>query len=73
MATAKGLTVEVGNSITISVQNIWVKGTVHSVEHYDDNGWYIELVDANVPGGYSYWKQIQDGGEIVEVNGTKVK
>jgi len=29
-------------------------------------------VEANVPGGHSYWKQYLDGGQVIEVNGESV-
>jgi len=45
-----------------------VNGEVLSAEHNGKNGWYIELENANVPGGYSYYKQIYDGGDVVGVS-----
>jgi len=66
--------IEVGDSIVVVAQGYRVKGTVISVSRWgDDMGWYIEMDNANVPGGYSYWKQYYDGGYIVEHNGKEVK
>lgn len=59
-----------GTPVVIKAQGLTVRGEVISAEHYGSgDGWYIELGNANVPGGYSYWKQGQDGGELVEVDG----
>lgn len=59
--------IEKGDQITIDAQGIVVRGIVYSAQHYPDDGWYIEIEQANVPGGFSYWKQKQDGGRIVDV------
>lgn len=60
-----------GDRIAIQSQGRLVIGFVESAYDYgQDGGWYIELVRANVPGGYSYWKQDHDGGNIVQVNGV---
>ncbi len=73
MATNGKVTVNVGDSITIEAKGIRVTGKVYSVDFWGGNdGWYIELVNANVPGGYSYWKQGFDGGSIVELNGKSL-
>jgi len=56
-----------GDDVTIKAQGITVKGDVLSAEYYEDGGWYIELINANVPGGYSYYKQKYDGGNVVNV------
>lgn len=53
-----------GDTVTVNAQGIRVTGTVHSADNYGDTGWYIELTGADVPGGYSYWKQRDDGGFI---------
>jgi hypothetical protein len=46
---------------------------VYSADHNGErDGWYIELKNANVTGGYSYWKQGYDGGRILSINGKKV-
>ena len=58
--------IEKGDKVTIQVQGIEVTGEVYSANHYGKDGWYIELTNANVSGGYSYWKQGQDGGDIIE-------
>jgi len=56
------------DTVTIKAQGITVTGEVLSAEHNGKNGWYIELINANVPGGYSYYKQIYDGGDVVGVS-----
>lgn len=67
------LTISVGDRIKVRAQGITVEGTVHTVAYWEgDGGWYIEMLDANVPGGYSYWKQGVDGGHIEEVNGIPI-
>lgn len=67
-ATDGKVTVKKGDRVTINAQGIRVTGTVVNVYHWGADGWDIETTDANVPGGYSRWKQNQDGGEIVQVN-----
>lgn len=60
------LKIKKGDSVTIKVQGIKVTGEVLSADHWGEkDGWYIEMTNANVSGGYSYWKQGQDGGEII--------
>ena len=62
----KGKVIIKGDKITIKAKGITVTGRVISVEWNGvEDGWYIELTEANVPGGYSYWKQGIDGGDIV--------
>jgi len=62
-----------GDIIAIKAKGITVRGTILSACYYGpEDGWYIELINANVPGGYSYWKQGLDGGKIVEVNGRHI-
>jgi hypothetical protein len=61
-----------GDVVTIDAQGLLVTGTVYSADWWESGGWYIELTNANVPGGYSYWKQRYDGGDLVIVNGVKV-
>lgn len=57
-----------GDIVTVKAQGITVTGEVLSANYYKgDGGWYIELNNANVPGGYSYYKQDYDGGDVVEV------
>jgi hypothetical protein len=73
-ATYKGVTVKVGDRITVQAQGIAVTGTVVTADHYgEEDGWYIQMTDANVPGGFSYWKQGFDGGRITHINGKEVK
>ncbi|MEO2202147.1 hypothetical protein ABGV42_00130 [Paenibacillus pabuli] len=63
-----------GDRIKIQAQGITVIGDVYSANFYAyDGGWYIEVENANVPGGYSYWKQGQDGGKILEINGVPIE
>jgi len=79
-ATYKGVTVHKGDRVTVEAQGRKVTGTVVHVEAYtppqgvnaNDDGWLIEMVDANVLGGHSYWKQYLDGGQVIEVNGESV-
>ena len=55
-----------GDRITIRAQGVTVSGTVLSAIFWGSpDGWYIEITPDN--GGYSYWKQGLDGGEIVAV------
>lgn len=44
-----------------------VTGEVISADWYEETGWYIELIHA---GGYGYWKQRDDGGQVIAVNGS---
>lgn len=53
-----------GDKVTIKAQGIKVTGIVYSATFYNNEGWHIELIEANIPGGYSYWKQNQDGGTV---------
>lgn len=64
--------IKVGDRITIAAMDIKVTGDVVSCSYYRGDGWDIELDNANVPGGWSHWKQWQDGGRIVEINGKEV-
>ena len=36
-----------------------------TAEHYTPEGWFIEFYDA--AGRYHYWKQYEDGGELLNV------
>jgi hypothetical protein len=64
--------IERGQSIVVSAMGRTVKGTVLSASDYGrSDGWYIEIGECNVPGGYSYWKQGLDGGRIVSVDGKE--
>ena len=59
-------TIRQGDHLTIRAQGIVISGTVLSANFWGDkDGWYIEL--ATDQGGYSYWKQGCDGGEIMAV------
>lgn len=69
MAQHNGIIINKGDDITIKARGLTVTGKVHSVNWFEDAGWYIEIEEANVPGGYSYWKQHYDGGHVVSVNG----
>lgn len=64
--------IQKGDIVEISALGINVRGKVVFVDHYGDDGWDIELTDANVKGGYSHWKQQLDGGNLVSVNGKPV-
>lgn len=66
--------VKKGDMIEVEAQGIVVKGKVYDANWFNgaDGGYYIEIIDANVPGGYSYWKERQDGGKIVSINGKKI-
>lgn len=66
------ITVSRGDIITVRAQGIAVTGVVATVSHCSD-GWYIEIDEANVPGGWSYWKQPCDGGRITMLNGKVVE
>lgn len=68
-----GVAVNVGDKIEIAAQGIIVRGIVVSADWYDSAGWYIEVDNANVDGGYSYWKQREDGGRITKVNDVKIE
>ncbi len=71
--THEGFTISVGDRITVKAQGLKVTGTVVTVEHNGPDGWYIQMNEANVPGGFSYWKQGIDGGKIVEHNNKEVQ
>lgn len=81
--TYKGVTVKVGDQITIQALARTVTGKVVTVEHWDfdfdhhgniaGGGWYIQLTEANVQGGFSYWKQGWDGGRITHINGKEIR
>jgi hypothetical protein len=71
-ATGNGLTISVNDNIVVAAQGLRIRGDVVSVNYYDEAGWYIEITNANVPGGYSYWKQRDDGGHVIEINGISV-
>lgn len=68
------------DKIAVMVQGITVRGTVYSADWYGvRDGWYIEITNAefenrplNFTGNYSYWKQGNDGGRIIELNGQPI-
>lgn len=62
------LEIQKGDSIKITTKTSTVKGTVNVFHKYDE-GWDIEIENANVSGGYCRWKQWQDGGYVSELNG----
>lgn len=63
-----GRTITPGDQITIAVQGTTVQGRVISAHWFGpSDGWYIEMTTTTVPGGYSYWKQRWDGGDIVAI------
>lgn len=72
MSKQSSLKVAVGDRIIVRVDSFSVEGTVHSAAHYGEDGWYIEMIEASVPGGVSYWKQGIDGGQIISINGVAV-
>ena len=62
-----------GDTVVLKAQGLKVSGQVLSADYWGEkDGWYIELTMANVPGSYAYWKQGQDGGELISVNGVPV-
>lgn len=64
----QGRTVYPGDQITIAAQGTTVTGIVTSAHWFGpQDGWYIELTNATVPGGYAYWKQRWDGGDVVAI------
>ena len=61
-----------GDKIKVWCQGELVEGKVISAMDYDeDGGWYIEMTD--LKGVYRYWRQGQDGGELLEVNDKRVE
>ncbi len=73
MVTYEGVTINIGDEIIVAAQSIKVKGTVLTVDHYGaEDGWYIQMSPATVPGNFSYWKQGIDGGNVIAVNGKSV-
>jgi hypothetical protein len=67
------LTINKGDNVKISAHGMTLEGTVISANDYSDwnnAGWYIEFM--SVTNGYCYWKQRDDGGKIISVNGQEV-
>jgi len=57
-----------GDTVTIKAMGRTVTGKAISANFFgEQDGWYIELTEANVPGGYSYYKQSYDGGNVIAV------
>lgn len=53
------------DTVVIQWNGIKIEATVLTANHWGkQDGWYIEMVDKN--GVYRYWKQNQDGGELIE-------
>lgn len=67
----QNLEIQKGDSIKVTTRTLTVKGIVSTFHKYDE-GWDIEIDNANVSGGYCRWKQWQDGGYISELNGQKM-
>ncbi len=65
----KQLQIRKGSRITIEARGRRITGTVTYVDYDRRVGYDIELIDANIAGGYSHWKQQFEGGRIVEVDG----
>lgn len=66
--------IERGDQIKIKVSGCVYEGTVLTANDYtewDNGGWYIEFM-SNHGNGYAYWKQGEDGGKIIELNGKAV-
>lgn len=55
--------------VKIRLQGYTLEGKVISAHNYgtaEKPDWYIEFTDARH--GYVYWKQSQDGGELIEIS-----
>lgn len=55
--------------------NYWCIGTVISADNAkmpweENDNWYLEIdvMEGNIPKGYTYWKQKYDGGEVEILN-----
>lgn len=66
------LGIKKGDRVKIGAKGIAVTGDVAAVTYYDMDGYDIELVNADIAGGYSHWKQGLDGGQVISVNGKEV-
>jgi hypothetical protein len=55
------------SQVVINHQGQEIHGKVLSADNWgEQDGWYIELIDSN--GMYRYWKQGQDGGDLISIN-----
>ena len=70
----KGTVVVEGDRVTIGSQGMRVTGTAIYADwsRLSDGGWDIEMMECDICGGYSHWKQYYDKGRIVSVNGVEV-
>ena len=66
----QNLKIKKDDTVSIKAYGCVISGKVISAEHNDVNGWYIEL--RTDYGGYNYYKQLYDGGKVVQVNGVDV-
>lgn len=59
-------TISKDSIVTIQAKGITITGTVLTANYWgEEDGWYIEILDEQ--GMYRYWKQGQDGGELIDV------
>jgi len=59
----KGTVVNEGDTVTIEAQGTQVTGKVVYADWswLADGGWDIEMLECDIRGGYSHWKQYFDG------------
>ena len=65
-----GIEINKGDIVCIFAQGIHVTGKVVYAEH--SGYWDIEMIECDIPGGYSHWKEYYDHGWITHVNGVKL-